>query len=116
MASQPIPVAQANAMIAQYLAYMNSLGVDMKTQTHCICYDSAAFSKWINAVQPYADEFRICEGVYPEGFVQAGHLTAIIWPYKDGKPAVIPKDINLGGGLQDPDGTINPFNDGKTLP
>lgn len=116
MPSQPIPISQADAMIAQYVTYMTNLGVDMKTQTHCICFNAAEFTKWINAVQPYADEFRICEGVYPSGYANEGHITTIIWPYKDGKPAVVTKGNNLGGGLCDPSGTINPFNDGKLVP
>lgn len=115
MPNRPIPVNYAHEMIGTYLNYMTGLGVDMTKQTHSVSFVSADLLKWMAEVQPYTDEFRICEGVYPAGHPSAGRMTVIIWPYKNGVPATIPG----GEGQEGNDGgatTINPFNEGTGRP
>jgi len=105
-----IPVSQANAMVNQYLIYMKEHGVDTKTQTHNIAFSSPELLEWMNRVKTTTDEFRVCLGVYPSG-QNAGRLTAIIWPYKDGKPA---KKPTAGKGGDDDD--EDPYNEGGLTP
>lgn len=113
MANQPIPVKQANDMIAQYIEYMQKLGVDMTKQTQSISFTSKELLNWLSGAMPYADELRICEGVYPDG-ENAGRITVILWPYKNGKPATKPVEQGKGGG--DDDEEIEPYNDGVLKP
>ncbi len=42
---------------------------------------------WLNQTMPYADELRVCFGTYPAGDPNAGRVTVILWPYKNGEPA-----------------------------
>jgi hypothetical protein len=114
MANRPIPVSEANRMIETYISYMTKLGVDMSKQTASISFTEPALSTWMAEVRPYADEFRICEGVYPPDHEAAGRITVIIWPYKDGKPATRPaEEEGVGGGPSTP---IPPYNEGGRIP
>jgi len=112
MTNQPIPVDQANQMITQYIEYMTKLGVDMQKQTQSISFTSKEYLQWLSQVMPYADELRVCLGVYPEGYENAGRITAILWPYKNGKPAVKPSlPGTVGDGEEEEpynNGTLNP--------
>lgn len=110
MANRTIPVKEANAMIEQYLGYMTEHKVNMQTQTHSAGFDKPGLLAYIDSVKEYADEFRICLGVYPSGD-KAGRLTTIIWPYKDGRPAKRP-DPGKDGGSTD----FDPYNDGSLTP
>lgn len=107
MANQPIPIEQANEMIAAYIKYMEGLGVDMSTQTQSVSFTFAELQAWQELVEPYTDELKIYLGVYSSG-AQAGRITTILWPYKDGKPAVTLTGIDPGG--------IKPYNDGNMNP
>lgn len=110
MPSQPIPVAQAEAMIQAYTSYLTSL--DVNGQTESVSFESAELLKWIATVQANTDEFRIFFGVYPAGHARQGRLTTIIWPYKNGSPAT---HLNLEG--KDGDDTfIPPYNVGELHP
>lgn len=111
---RPISTLLAEAMIADYLVYMTAHHIDMKDQTHCVKFPSDALLAWMGSVSSYCDEFRICMGRYPKEHVNAGRLTVIIWPYKDGKPAVKPPDPGNGGGGEEE--TIDPFNEGTLNP
>lgn len=111
MANRPIPVSEAEQMMEQYVSYMQSL--NQSDQTQYISFTAQELLNWLTAVMPYCDEIRICEGLTPEEHPQAGKITAIIWPYKDGQPATKPKDGNGGG---DGDDKISPYNDGALGP
>jgi hypothetical protein len=113
MPDQPIPVSTANDMLKQYVTYMKSLGVDMDSQTQSVSFTGSSVMGWLAQVMPFADELRVCMGLYPPGHIQAGRTTVILWPYKNGQPATKPltEGKNGGGGS-----TINPYNDGHGQP
>jgi hypothetical protein len=111
MANRPISIDEANAMIQQYLVYMKNHGVDTAKQTQSVSFTGPELMAWLQEVMPYADELRVCEGVYPPGHPQAGRITTILWPYKDGYPAKRLDGKGNGGG----DG-IKPFNEGQGHP
>ncbi len=113
MANRPIPVAQADDMIREYMKYLTQHSIDPAKQTQSISFGSYELMGWLTSVMPYADELRICEGVYPSDHLKAGRITVILWPYKDGKPAVRPDTEGKDGG-----GTskIPPFNEGQGNP
>lgn len=113
MTNGPIPVKQANAMVSEYIAYMTKLGVDMNNQTQSVGFTSPELVKWMSDTLPLADEFRIFFGVYPPGHEQAGRLTSIIWPYKNGNPSVEPL---VSGSLGDDGTPVKPYNDGSGAP
>jgi hypothetical protein len=113
MPNQPIPVSTANAMVANYVAYMERHGVNMGQQTLNVSFDTTTLMAWLDQVKVFTDEFRICVGVYPDGESKAGRLTAIIWPYKDGKPATQPTEEGKSGGGSS---FIKPFNEGGLSP
>ena len=112
MANHPIPVEQANEMIAQYLDYMTNLGVDMQKQTQSISFTSKELLQWLSESMPFADELRVCLGVYPEGAENPGRITSILWPYKNGRPATKPKIEGKDGD----DDEIPPYNGGSLNP
>jgi hypothetical protein len=110
MANKPISVAMANAMIQQNISYMSGLGVNMANQTESVSFDGRTLQQWLTGVMPYADELRICLGVYPPGNPNAGRITTILWPYKNGQPATMP---SVGAGAA---ALIEPFNEGQQHP
>ena len=99
-------------MISGYIAYMTKLGVDMQKQTQSVSFTSPEMLRWMNEVFKYTDEFRICLGVYPDTHPQAGWITTIIWPYKEGKPATEPETPGKDGGTV----PIKPYNEGQHNP
>ena len=105
MADQPIPVSTANAQMTEYVTYMTGLGVNMTKQTKTVSFGGATLSSWLAGVMPFTDELRICLGVYPTGATRAGRINTILWPYKNGVPAVD------GSGH-----AILPFNEGTGQP
>lgn len=109
MANQPIPINQANAMMSLYLTYMKSLGA--ADQTQYIIFTAKELHAWLTEVLPYADEIRVCEGMNLPAHAQAGSLTVIFWPYKNGEPAILP---GYGNVADDP--RIKPYNEGSTFP
>jgi len=109
MANQPIPINQANAMMSLYLSYMKSLGAAYQTQY--IIFTAKELHAWLTEVLPYADEIRVCEGMNLPAHAQAGSLTVIFWPYKNGEPAVLPGNGNAGD-----DPRLQPYNDGHVSP
>lgn len=113
MTNQPIPIEQAQQMIALYLQYIKDHGIG--DQTQYVIFTNKEFVPWFDEVKRYADEFRIFNGVYPTGHEFAGRMTVIIWPYKDGKPATWPL-VEGKDGDPDPGAPIKPFNDGHGAP
>ena len=87
MKNHPIPVSEANAMIGEYLNYLKQHGIDPEKQTQSISFTGVELMSWLRSNMHDPDELRICLGVYPAGHENAGRITAILWPYKDGKPA-----------------------------
>ncbi|MGH2552158.1 MAG: hypothetical protein ACRDEB_00485 [Chitinophagaceae bacterium] len=110
MANQPISVARANAMIQENISYMTGLGVNMTQQTQSVAFDGKDLQQWLSTVMPFADELRICIGVYPAGTSDEGRITTILWPYKNGQPATMP---SAGDGANI---MIEPFNEGQQHP
>jgi len=114
MTNQPIPVPVANAMIQEYIHLIGTQTDDMSKQTQSVSFIKKDVLPWMNEVMQYADELRVCMGVYPPGHEQGGRLTVILWPYKDGQPASWPKEEGKAG--DDPGGLIHPYNDGQGRP
>lgn len=125
--SKPIPPSQGTAMIKTYEAYMRTLGVDMKKQTHSVSFKLPELMAWLSKMAPIADEIRVFMGDYPDGAQEAGRTTVILWPYKDGRPArttdsslasetdpELPPADDLGNG--DDDGSEGPGDDKDGLP
>jgi hypothetical protein len=110
---KPISTKTANDMIKGYFDYMTKQGVDMNKQTQSVSFTGSTVMEWLAGVMPRADELRVFMGFYPEGHVQAGRTTVILWPYKDGKPAS--KPMGAGKGGDEGDGT-DPFNEGTGQP
>ena len=113
MAGKPIPIPTANAMIGEYVAYLQTLKVDPAKKTQYVDFSVPELMDWLNKVAPYSDEIRVCMGVYPATSPNAGQVTTIIWPYKDGKPAAQPLQGKDGGGG---DPGFNPYNEGTSGP
>ena len=107
MANQPIPVSRANGMIQDYITYMEGLGVNMSQQTQSVSFDGNILQQWLSDVMPFADELRVFLGASGAG--DALRITVILWPYKNGQPAMQPGE---GAGST----AINPFNEGQGLP
>jgi hypothetical protein len=98
-------------MVKQYLNFQVQHGIDPKTQTQNVGFTTTELMDWMQKVRGITDEFRICFGVYPAGHPNAGRVTAIVWPYKDGKPALKPT-VGKGG-----DDTLeDPYNEGSLTP
>lgn len=111
MANRPIPVAEANSMMEEYVSYMQGLGAG--NQSQYISFTAQELLNWLSDVMPFTDELRICEGIYPVGHSSAGRITVILWPYKDGNPATKPLTDGKDGG----DNTVlKPYNDGTSGP
>lgn len=113
MAGRPIPVATASEMTKLYADYVQYLPVPSTKKTEYVSFSFAEFMSWLKQVEPYADELRICLGVYSVIPPDDGRVTAILWPYKNGEPATQPfvegKD---GSGDQG----VPPYNEGSTGP
>jgi hypothetical protein len=114
MTNKPIPVSTANDMITGYISFMTGLKVDMSKQTQSVSFTSSALMDWLSGTMPYADELRVCMGMYPPGHEQAGRTTVILWPYKNGNQATKPITAGKDGGGDDE--KIPPYNEGGGLP
>lgn len=108
MANQPIPVETANLMIAAYRKYMEDHDVNMDQQTQAVSFTGTSLMNWLNEVMPYADEIRIFNGLYDAG-THSGRTTVILWPYRDGQPAIRQQAVNG-------DNYIQPYNEGQLYP
>ena len=65
---------------------------------------------WLNEKMALADELKIFFGKYPKEDPQAGRVTVILWPYKNGEPASEPIEGKDDGGK------IPPYNQGGLQP
>lgn len=109
MPNQPITVEKATIMMQRYVAYMTDLGVDMNHQTQSVSFNASDLQQWLDGVMPFTDEFRLCLGVYPPGDANAGRISVIVWPYKNGQPAT----SDSGRGIT---AEIEPFNEAQGHP
>jgi hypothetical protein len=111
MAGKKIPVSQASAMISSYVDYLRTLQVDSKKKTQYVSFTLPEIQAWLDEVGPSTDELRVYLGVYPDGTSNPGRVTTIIWPYKNGKPALKPIEGKDGN-----DEGHDPFNEGQGMP
>ena len=115
MENGPIPVDVANAMIQEYLLYMQSKGIDMDKQTHSVSFTRDRLMDWLSKTMPDADELRVCLGAYGKDDENAGRITVILWPYKDGQPTTQP--LSEGKDAPPPsDPPTPPYNNGGLNP
>ena len=98
--AEPISPSAANTQKQDYVNYMTGLGVNMNAQTQSVSFDSTVLLHWMNSLGTFADEFRLFMGLNTNG-----RTTVIVWPYKNGVPAVDSRGT-----------TIQPFNDGQGIP
>lgn len=112
MENGPISVELADSMILEYIKYMQDEGIDMGKQTHSVSFTGKELMSWLSNVMPYADELRVCLGAYGKIESNAGRMTVILWPYKDGQPASQP----LSAGKDGDSGKIPPYNQGGLNP
>lgn len=115
MKNHPIPVSEANAMIEEYLKYLKDNGIDPGKQTQSISFTGTELMTWLETNMKDPDELRVCLGVYPPGHENAGRITAILWPYKDGKPATT-KALAEGKDDPPPPPPTEPYNAGGLNP
>jgi len=112
MENRPIPVNVANVMKEDYVIYLKKHGVDPFKQSQSVSFAGKELMAWMAQTMPYADELRVYLGVYPPTDPNAGRITVILWPYKNGKPATQP--VSEG---KDGDSTpIPPYNQGGLEP
>jgi hypothetical protein len=114
MENRPIPVSVANEMIAEYTAWLRQQGIDPEKQSQSISFTGKELMSWLSGVMPVADELRICLGVYPKTDPNAGRITVILWPYKDGQPATQP--VTDGKDTPPPPPPVDPYNQGSLNP
>ncbi|MGZ8549053.1 MAG: hypothetical protein ACXWV2_00265 [Chitinophagaceae bacterium] len=114
MENCPIPVDVANKMIEEYLNYLKQLGVDPNKQSQSVSFTGKELMAWMSQTMPFADELRVFLGVYPKGEPNAGRITVILWPYKDGKPAA--QAYSEGKDAPPPPPPIPPYNNGGLNP
>jgi hypothetical protein len=112
MENRPIPVSEANAMIQEYIKYELQHNIDPTKQTQSVSFKGAELMKWLSESMPHADELRVCFGSYPAGTDNAGRVTVILWPYKNGEPANQPVTEGKDGG----GGKMPPYNQGGLQP
>jgi hypothetical protein len=112
MKNGPISVELAEAMMKEYVLYMEAHHVDMNNQTNSISFTGGELIAWLSKVMPYADELRVCLGAYPKDDPNASRTTVILWPYKNGQPATQPYTEGKDGG----DGKVPPYNQGGLNP
>ena len=112
MAGKPIPVTMAMTMVGQYAEYISKLQTHVDKKTEYTIFSLPDLMAWLKTVEPYADELKVCMGVYPADAPGAGRLTVILWPYNSGKPAGEPLEGKGGTG----GGGMNPYNDGNNGP
>ena len=112
MENCPIPVDVANKMIEEYINYLKQLGIDPDRQSQSVSFTGKELMAWMTQTMPFADELRVCLGVYPKGESNAGRITVILWPYKNGQPATRP----LSEGKDGTDEKVPPYNNGGLNP
>ena len=112
MAGKSIPISTANAMVSRYVDHVQNLGVTANKKTQYVSFTLPEIMEWLQQVTPFTDELRICLGIHPDNASDPGRVTAIIWPYKSGRPASQPLAPGKGGD----DSGLDPYNDGSNGP
>lgn len=112
MENGPIPASVAYAMIKEYIMYMESKGIDMNKQTHSVSFTKDKLMDWLGKNMSAADELRVCLGAYGKGNENAGRITVILWPYKDGEPTT----QAYSEGKDAPPPPTDPYNNGQLNP
>ena len=108
----PIPVSEANLMIEEYERSTDPTA-ELAKKTFSVSFTSKELMDWLTPIMSLADELRICFGKYPKEDPNAGRVTVILWPYKDGQPLT-------EGYAEGKDGTpptpTDPYNQGSLKP
>lgn len=115
MKNHPIPAKEATLMIEEYCRFLTQTGIKPEKQTQSVSFTAPELMSWLGKTMPAADELRIFFGVYPAGHVNAGRITTILWPYKDGKPTTQPVQIE-GKDDPPPPPPTDPYNAGGLNP
>ena len=110
----PIPVSTANIMIEDYIRSTEPGIEDLSKKTWSVSFTGKELMDWLIEKMPFADELKICFGKYPKDDPNAGRVTVILWPYKDGKPATQP--LSEGKDDPPPPPPIPPYNQGSLEP
>lgn len=104
----------AQACIDEYYKKMSTMNtgwdtvnskpkLSMKTS-----FNFADFQNWISKLGGFADDIKICYGIYTEEYCNkyyngdksfVGRLTVFIWPYKNGKPLTKSDYISTNGSV-----------------
>ena len=105
MAGQSISVDAADQMVTTYVDYMTNLGVNMEEQTQSVSFTLSDLRTWLDSVANRTDEIRVFMAAYPSGEPNEGRTTVILWPYRNGAPAV---DGN--------NNELDPYNEGTGQP
>ena len=108
----PIPVSEAIVMIEEYERSTEPTA-ELTKKTLTVSFTGRELMDWLNEKMVLADELRIFFGKYPKEDPQAGRVTVILWPYKDGQPLT-------DGYSEGKDGTppppTPPYNQGTLIP
>lgn len=108
----PIPVSEANLMIEEYDRSTEPTA-ELAKKTLSVSFTGKELMDWLTPIMSLADELRICFGKYPKEDPNAGRVTVILWPYKDGQPLT-------EGYAEGKDGTppppTDPYNQGSLKP
>ena len=108
----PIPVSEANLMIEEYERSTEPT-TELTKKTFTVSFTGRELMDWLTEKMALADELKIFFGKYPKEDPQAGRVTVILWPYKDGQPLT-------DGYSEGKDGTppppTPPYNQGSLTP
>lgn len=115
MKNGPISVELANRMISEHITYMKTRGIDMSKQTQSVSFTSKELMNWLRDVMPAADELRVFLGAYGKEDSNAGRVTVILWPYKNGQPTTQPV-VSEGKDAPPPPPPTPPYNQGGLNP
>lgn len=107
----PIPVAEAEIMIKEYEG-ASATDLELTKKTLTVSFSGKELMDWLNEKMAIADELKIFFGKYPKGNPEAGRVTVILWPYKDGAPLT----QGYAEGKDGPPPPSDPYNNGQSGP
>lgn len=108
----PIPVATADLMIKEYEGITAS-DLELAKKTLTVSFTGKELMGWLNEKMAVADELKIFFGKYPKDDPQAGRVTVILWPYKNGSPLT---EGYIEGKDGPPPPPSDPYNQGSLTP
>lgn len=76
-----IPVSIGADMLKDYQGF--KITHDLQSQTDNITFTFSDLVKWMTSVESESDELVVCLATDPNNM-----LTVVLWPYKNGQPAV----------------------------